>query len=216
MLTRSRIIIPALFALSGLAAFGFAMLNSQFTIKHSKFISSKLLFVAIVLVLLLETLSIPLPLAQVDNHTSLNPAYHWLAKQPDGFSLIELPLHSAPDPEFPEVKRLYASTLGWWPLVNGYSGYTPPRQPRLARALAKFPDQASIDALQAIVPTSIPHGGPPRPLLLLVHPGEAPLDRPDWETMDRWQAERNPAPVSYTHLRAHETSSSISYAVFCL
>ena len=23
-------------------------------------------------------------------------------------------------------------------------------------------------------------------------------------------------PVSYTHLRAHETSSSISYAVFCL
>ena len=47
--------------------------------------------------------------------------------------------------------------------------------------------------MQAIVPTSIPHGEPPRPLLLLVHPGEAPLDRPDWETMDRWQAERNPA-----------------------
>ena len=107
-----RWVIPALFALSGLAAFGFAMLNSQFTFKNSKFISSRLFFVVIVSVLLLETLSIPLPLAQVDNHNTLNPAYHWLAEQPDHFALIELPLHSAPEPEFPEVKRLYASTSG--------------------------------------------------------------------------------------------------------
>lgn len=183
-----RWIIPALFALAGLAAFGYAMLNSKLKIQNSK-----LLFIVITFILVVESLSVPLPLAPVDNRRTLNPAYHWLANQPDRFALIELPLHSAPDPEFPEVKRLYASTLGWWPLVNGYSGYTPPRQPRLAQALASFPDQDSVDALQAIVPASMPSGVSPSPLLLLVHPGEAPLDRTQWETTGRWQAERNPA-----------------------
>jgi hypothetical protein len=201
-----RWIIPALFALSGLAAFGYSYVNSLFTkpaqrpsgradagVHNSQFTISRFLLPVCFFLFLVESLSIPLPLAPVDNRSTLNPAYHWLAKQPGRFALIELPLHSAPDPEFPEVKRLYASTLGWWPLVNGYSGYTPPRQARLAQALASFPDQDSVDALQAIVPTSMPDGGSPGPLLLLVHPGEAPLDRTQWETTDRWQAERNPA-----------------------
>ncbi len=182
-----RWIIPALCALAALAAFGYLSLNSKLKIQHST------LLLIVSLVLIVESLSIPLPLAQMENRSTLNPAYYWLADQTDPFALVELPLHSAPAPEFPEVKRLYASTLGWWPLVNGYSGYTPPRQPKLAETLANFPDQASVAALQAIVPAAIPYGAPPRPLLLLVHPGEAPLDRTHWETIDRWQAERNPA-----------------------
>ncbi len=183
-----RWIIPALFALAALAAFGYLILNSKFKIQNSK-----LPLLIVTLVLLAESLSIPLPLARVEPRQTLNPAYHWLADQAEPFALLELPLHSAPALEFPEVKRLYASTLGWWPLVNGYSGYTPPRQPLLAQALADFPGQEAITALQALVPTSIPYGAPPKPLLLLVHPGETPFDRGRWETIDRWQAERNPA-----------------------
>jgi hypothetical protein len=132
----------------------------------------------------------------------LNPAYYWLAQQPGDIALIELPLHSAPAPEYPEVKRLYASTLGWWKLVNGYSGYTPPRQSLLAQALADFPGPNSIAALQNLtLPPNPPtlrlrSGQAPQssnpPLFLLIHPGEAPFNRTHWETTTRWQAERNP------------------------
>ena len=125
-------------------------------------------------------------------------------QQPD-VALVELPMHSAPAPEYPEVKRLYASTLGWWRLVNGYSGYTPPRQPELAQALANFPDEESIDTLQNLAihnsqfATTVPgtkwSGIHNSQLFLLIHPGEAPLNRTQWETKDRWLAERNAALI---------------------
>lgn len=180
-----RWIIPALFALAGLAGLGYAALSTRLPARFS----GALLLLATSL-LLAETTSLPLPLAAVENRAALNPAYHWLAQQPhpETTALIELPLHSAPHPEYPEVKRLYAATLGWWRLVNGYSGYTPPRQPRLGQALAGFPDAAALTALQN--PALNPN--PTSPFFLLVHPGEAPFDRARWEDIDRWQAEATP------------------------
>ncbi len=183
-----RWVIPALFALAGLAALGYQVINQlritnyELRIKLLKPISLTI----VSLLILAESFSVPIPLAPVDNRVTLNPAYHWLAGQPGEKALVELPLHSAPAPEYPEVKRLYASTLGWWQLVNGYSGYTPPRQPQLAQALADFPAPHAVAALQPLAST-------PLPLFLLVHPGEAPFKRSQWENFDRWQAERNPA-----------------------
>jgi hypothetical protein len=189
-----RWILPALFALSGLAAFGYANLKSQISISKFKSLISNFLFLICTTLLILESLSIPLPLAPVENRDTLNPVYHWLADQPDDFALVELPLHSAPAPEYPEVKRLYASTMGWWKLVNGYSGYTPPRQSHLAQSLAHFPAPNSILTLQTLAnpPSSSFILHPSSFLYLLVHPDEAPMDRSRWETTDRWQAERNP------------------------
>jgi len=188
----ARWIIPALFALAGLSAFGYKVINDHLSMRTAKpgraRRSTLYLITTCTALLLAETVSTPLPLAQVDTRPTLNPAYHWLAKQPEEVVLVELPLHSAPAPEFPEVKRLYASTLGWWPLVNGYSGYTPPRQPGLARALSDFPTESATNTLQRVASISAP-----QPLLLFIHPGEAPLDRFAWETEDRWQAERQPA-----------------------
>ncbi len=232
-----RWIIPALFALAGLAAFGYADIRGQRSgvryqvlrltphvsrltlhaprlTPHASRLALHLPSLILLLTctaLLLETFSVPLPLAPVENRITLNPAYHWLAAQPGDVALIELPLHSAPAPEYPEVKRLYASTLGWWKLVNGYSGYTPPRQPELAQALTDFPDTDSITTLQNLAPplsslqsepqketssSNLPTFQPS--LFLLVHPGEAPFDRIRWESTDRWQVERNPAlrPIS--------------------
>ncbi|HEX9925068.1 MAG TPA: hypothetical protein VGD99_20600, partial [Anaerolineae bacterium] len=205
----ARWLIPALFGLSGLAAFGYACLDHRLTpIPHPRspishppsqipHLTSPILLIICTILLITETLSIPLPLAPVENHEALNPAYHHLAASGDDVALVELPLHSAPAPEFPEVKRLYASTLGWWQLVNGYSGYTPPRQPELARTLAGFPDERSINALTALatdnpIEPNAPGRSVPLPLFLLVHPAEAPLNRTEWETSTRWQAERNP------------------------
>jgi hypothetical protein len=204
-----RWIIPALFALASLAALGYtrlvpkpprsmrhahtlphAMSPAKRPISQSLISNLQSLFtnyqLPITLLLLLETVSLPLPLAPGENRYSLNPAYQWLAAQPGPIALLELPLHSAPAPEFPEVKRLYASTTGWWRLVNGYSGYTPPHQTKLAQVLADFPAESALTALQNLAATS------PQPLFLLIHPGEAPLDRTRWETETRWQTERNP------------------------
>jgi hypothetical protein len=82
---------------------------------------------------------------------------------------------------------MVASTLGWWHLVNGYSGYTPPHQPELAQTLARFPDNESIQTLKTLASQYASS------FFVLLHPGEAPLDRTQWETADRWLAERNPA-----------------------
>ncbi len=194
-----RWIIPALFGLSILATAGYVIINSHLS-KESNSPSPLLpyspapllplsIFLICTILLILESLSIPIPLAYVDNHNSLNPAYHWLAQQKHDFTLIELPLHSAPAPEYPEVKRLYASTLGWWPLINGYSGYTPPRQPKLAQNIAPFPRQQSLVTLQTLAFDLAKQNSQ---LYLLLHPGEAPFDRTQWETNERWLIERNP------------------------
>ncbi|MCB0195109.1 MAG: hypothetical protein KDJ65_24390 [Anaerolineae bacterium] len=239
-----RWIIPALFGLAGLAGLGYATIENLWgqTSRQAKNLQSPdgqrglmdrwranpiamMLPVGIAVLLVLETVSIPLPLAAVENHQTLNPIYAWLRAQPDDFALLELPLHSAPAPEFPEVKRLYASTLGWWPLINGYSGYTPPRQPELAQALANFPDDRAVAALQALAgQIAVTNGGKMGELLpetfdsafatptdtfsqndvgqklyMVIHPGEAPFDRTQWETIDRWRVERNPVfrPLGY-------------------
>lgn len=181
----ARWVIPALFALAHLAALGYVWLARQVTVRYAGPWPAGILLAGGAGLLVVESLSIPIPLAPVENRDQLNPAYPWLAAQPAPLTLIELPLHSAPAPEFPEVKRLYASTVGWWSLVNGYSGYTPPRQPRLAQQLANFPAEDAVTALTHLAERS-------DPLYLLVHPGETPFDRTQWETQDRWQAERQP------------------------
>lgn len=170
----ARWVIPAVFALAALAGFGVAALRWRW---------ARLLVLPLGALLIVEAYSSPLPLAPVDTPA---PAYEWLAAQPDNLALVALPMHSAPAPEFPEVKRLYASTRGWWHLVNGYSGYTPPRQRELAAALAAFPNPPAMTALQDLAAFEADS------LYVLVHPGEAPMDRSIWETQTRWQAERNP------------------------
>ncbi len=141
--------------------------------------------VGVSLMMIAESFSAPLPLALVGAKANLPPVYHVLAgeafQQPPGWAVVELPMHVAPAPEFPETKRLYASTLGWWGLVNGYSGLTPQRQTALGRALADFPNDEALGALRALGGSGVRY--------LIVHPGEAPLDRTRWETTDRWQAE---------------------------
>jgi hypothetical protein len=137
------------------------------------------------LMMIAESFSAPLPLAPVGAKADLPPVYHALAgevlRRPPGWAVVELPMHVAPAPEFPETKRLYASTLGWWGLVNGYSGLTPERQIALGRALADFPSSEALAALRALGASGVRY--------LVIHPGEAPLDRARWETTDRWRAE---------------------------
>ncbi len=189
-----RWVIPATFALAGLAGYGAAWLYSgrQWKLEGRRAASSYARLPAwavcclLLLLLMAESLAAPLPLAQVGTRGELPSVYYALRqealREPGAWGVVELPMYAAPAPEFPETKRLYASSLGWWGLVNGYSGFTPARQMALDQALADFPDDKALEALRVLGASGVRY--------LVVHPGEPPLDRAHWETTGRWVAER--------------------------
>jgi hypothetical protein len=133
--------------------------------------------------LLAEGYAAPIPLAQVGSTAQLPEVYRWLANDGDDYAILEMPFYSAPQPEYPETKRLYASTIHWKQLVNGYSGFTPSRQPELAQRLAGFPSQKAVAALQELGAQGVRY--------LIVHSLEQGFDRNSWETDGRWRLARS-------------------------
>ena len=74
--------------------------------------------------------------------------YQWLAAQPAGV-VCEYPvgpLEGRVGPQDPTY--MYYSTRHWKPLVNGYSGFTPPSYRRLLEELDGFPDDRSVAHLR--------------------------------------------------------------------
>ncbi|MDH4209479.1 MAG: hypothetical protein OEV76_11440, partial [Anaerolineae bacterium] len=150
--------------------------------------------------LLAEGYAAPIPLAEVGGTAQLPEVYRWLARDGDDYAILEMPFYSAPQPEYPETRRLYASTIHWKQLVNGYSGLTPSRQPELAQRLAGFPDQGAIEALQELGTQGVRY--------LIVHSLEQGFDRNSWEADGRWRLAR------YLTLRPiYESGGDFAYEV---
>ncbi len=163
-------------------------------------------FPSLVLVLLVgaglfaEGFSAPIPLATVGRPADLSPVYRWLAADPDDFAVLEIPFYSAVGAEYPETKRLYASTIHWKRLVNGYSGMTPARQVELGRALADFPGPRSMAAIRQLGAQGLRY--------VIVHSLEQGFDRQAWEADGRWQVAR-----SLTLRPAYEARGDVVYEV---
>ncbi len=83
------------------------------------------------------------------NHRDVRPAqiepYSWLATQPPGV-VIEFPFRG----DSGDIWDAYWGTYHWQPLVNGWSGFVPPGTVYLSRALAAFPDPATVALLQGL------------------------------------------------------------------
>jgi hypothetical protein len=150
--------------------------------------------------LLAEGYAAPIPLAQAGSTAQLSGVYRWLARDRDDFAILEIPFYSAPQPEYPEAKRLYASTIHWKQLVNGYSGFTPSRQPELAQRLAGFPDQRAEEALQELGTQGVRY--------LIVHSLEQGFDRDSWEGDGRWRLAR-----SLTLRPVYESGGDFAYEI---
>jgi hypothetical protein len=204
----SRWIIPATFAIAALAGYGVACLQTRLndhlserrspTGRNHRPTERRLppavyryaspAFVCLLsLLVVAESFSAPLPLALVGTTADLPPVYpamrqHAAITSSATWAAIELPMHVAPAPEYPETKRMIASRLGWWGLVNGYSGFTPERQMALAGQMAGFPSQRAMAALRELGAVGVRY--------LVVHPSESPLDKERWHRQDRWQVER--------------------------
>jgi len=150
--------------------------------------------------LLAEGYAAPIPLAQVGSTAQLPEVYRWLARDRDDYAILEMPFYSAPQPEYPETRRLYASTIHWKQLVNGYSGFTPSRQPELAQQLAGFPDQGAIAALQELGAQGVRY--------IIVHSLEQGFNRDFWEADGRWRLAR-----SLTLRPVYESGGDFAYEV---
>jgi hypothetical protein len=82
----------------------------------------------------------------------------WLARLGEPAIIAEVPLPDSRDLNRRERRQtLYMlhSTAHWHKTVHGYSGIRPPQHDALYRALLRFPDESSLDQLEALGVTHV-------------------------------------------------------------
>lgn len=75
----------------------------------------------------------------------LSPAHRWLARHGEGRPLLELPI----DPllHIEDARSMFVSTYHGLPLLNGYTGYTPPGSAFLLAHAQQLPSPGSLQLL---------------------------------------------------------------------
>jgi hypothetical protein len=109
--------------------------------------------VATALVLLLAAEFAQFPLKAPAYAIEVREVDRWLAGRPRPFVAAELPVAAPTDAigsaRFHSHYMLH-SMLHWQPIVNGYSGFVPPRHEMLFDQLTRFPDEGSVRALEKL------------------------------------------------------------------
>ncbi len=99
------------------------------------------------LVLLAESVSLPVPLSEVSTARSYRPIYEDVRSLPEDAVVVELPMPLPLESKASEAVYMYRSRYHGKRLLNGYSGYTPPAAVIANRAMDRFPTQQSLDFL---------------------------------------------------------------------
>ena len=121
-------------AVALLAPIGLAALRSRMRPR-----AGLILAIAVLVIANLEALCAPLPLVRFDG---FSPVYGRVATT-ERAVLVEFPLYP-PAEIYRNAEYVLASTEHWKPLVNGYSGFTPPAFAKRAEALRHFPDDGAF------------------------------------------------------------------------
>jgi hypothetical protein len=84
---------------------------------------------------------------RIARESELPEVYHWLAAQPDVRALLEVPMRSGGR----EAPYMYAATLHWKPIANGYSSFLPPSYERLSAAVGRgLPSAEALDLVAGL------------------------------------------------------------------
>ena len=106
-----------------------------------------------VLVLLLAGEFAQFPLDAREYPIEVGEVDRWLAQRPKPFVAAELPVAAPTDAvasaRFHSHYMLH-SMLHWQKIVNGYSGFVPPRHEAFFDQLTRFPDEGSVRALEKL------------------------------------------------------------------
>jgi F5/8 type C domain/6-pyruvoyl-tetrahydropterin synthase related domain len=142
----SRFHIFVMLSLSIFAAFGIKKLFlSRPNLK--RFLAQ----VLIVLLILVEYASMPLPLKPVAVKNEIPEVYRWLAAKKDDVVMVELPLpYAEKGVGLTECLRVYYSIYHWKKMVNGYSGYFPQIYSELCRRWKELPLAQNMADLQTL------------------------------------------------------------------
>jgi len=115
-----------------LASLGLSLAAGAGAARLAPRVAASLIVAAIV-----EAIVVPFPTSPVPLDPSSTDAYRALAG--DRRPLLELPMARTEAERYElEPPRVYASTLHWRPIANGYSGYTPPTYVALADLAASL------------------------------------------------------------------------------
>ena len=88
----------------------------------------------------------------------LPQVYRWLRDQPSIQGLVELPLYG----DSHENDYLYASTVHWKSIANGYSGYMAPSFDQIANKIFRLPGVVGFDLLRTLrISHIVVHAVPP-------------------------------------------------------
>jgi hypothetical protein len=84
------------------------------------------------------------PLAKEDE---MPEVYRWIRDEPSVRSIVELPIHD----DGREIQYLYASTVHWKPIANGFSGYVPASHQALTESIPHLlPGPAGLERLHSL------------------------------------------------------------------
>ncbi len=95
----------------------------------------------------------PAPVATSGLGASAAAAHRWLARHAAGEAVLEIPGPTGADDPIGNLRNaraMVASTLGFWPLLNGYTAYPPPAAGLIAAAVRDLPDAEALDRLVAL------------------------------------------------------------------
>ena len=134
--------IFAMFSLAVLAAFGFDYLTNRMKNATKRIVA----FLAMVLILI-EYVSIPLPVAAIPVKDGIPEVYKWLRSQKEDAVILELPLFIGLK-TWKESPRVYFSSYHHKKMFNGYSGYCPPLYGALRIRLENLPLELNINHLE--------------------------------------------------------------------
>jgi hypothetical protein len=91
----------------------------------------------------------PLPVAAVPVGTAVPAVYRWLAAQPPGQPVLELPIGLGNKTVWAQqAEMMYDATYHWQPIVNGTGGFAPPGYKHDVALYNSFPAPASLRLLR--------------------------------------------------------------------
>ena len=90
------------------------------------------------------------PVGDRPNQQTPTEAHRFLASQPPGTVVLEMPVPTLGGLWRYETMYQIRSIHHWQPLVNGYSGFAPPEYQRTLESLRGFPDAESIERLREL------------------------------------------------------------------
>jgi hypothetical protein len=146
----ARAAILAFFGLAALAGLGVATLQNVQNaawVKRTRHNTRQVAPTVLILFITVEYLALPLHGTRMPANEAIPPVYQYLAAEPEGKVVLELPYDLAENGPG-ELPRLYYSSYGWYKLVNGASGFNPRGLLDLSAQVQRFPDAASLDVLR--------------------------------------------------------------------